>query len=178
PSVVTQAVAKLLGGCKKQGGVLGLDCEWGPSLGGAPPKPVSTLQLSLPDGTAYCFQLLQDPSIIKVRVNIAPVATAHLQVGINVNLDASFLARDYGVKVANTVDVRTHARECWVETPSRSLAGMVFSLLGKELPKDPTIWLSQWSSDLQPAQVQYACLDAFASVLVYLEIEILKDPIR
>ncbi|CAN0581265.1 unnamed protein product, partial [Laminaria digitata] len=105
-------------------------------------------------------QLLQDPSIIKVRVNIA------------------FLARDYGVKVANTVDVRTHARECWVETPPRSLAGMVFSLLGKELLKDPTIQLSQWSSDLQPAQVQYACLDAFASVLVYLEIERLKDPIR
>ncbi|CAN0529214.1 unnamed protein product, partial [Laminaria digitata] len=29
-----------------------------------------------------------------------------------------------------------------------------------------------------PSQVQYACLDAFASVLVYLEIERLKDPIR
>ena len=54
------------------------------------------------------------------------VTTAHLQVGVNVNLDAGFLARDYGVNVANTVDVRTHARECWVETPSRSLADMVF----------------------------------------------------
>lgn len=74
------------------------------------------------------------------------VVTAHLQVGVNVNLDASFLERDYGVKVANTVDLRTHARECWVETPSRSLAGMVSALVGKELPKDPTVRLSRWSS--------------------------------
>ena len=151
------------------------------------------------------------------------VVTSHLQVGVNVNLDAKFLERDYGVEVANTVDLRTHARECWVETPSRSLAGIVSSLLGQELPKDPTIRLSRWSAALTdaqvihvffyrwnyyicyliplspmlfnllgscvnngsfcdslalPSQVQYACLDAFASVLVYLEIEKLKDPIR
>lgn len=79
--------------------------------------------------------------------------TAHLQVGVNVNLDASFLERDYGVKVANTVDLRTHARECWVETPSRSLAGMVSALVGKELPKDPTVRLSRWSSPLTHQQV-------------------------
>ena len=29
-----------------------------------------------------------------------------------------------------------------------------------------------------PSQVRYACLDALASVLVYFEIEKLKDPIR
>lgn len=68
-------------------------------------------------------------------------------------MDANFLERDYGVEVANTVDLRTHARECWVQTPSRSLAGMVSSLLGKELPKDPTIRLSRWSAALTDSQV-------------------------
>lgn len=91
--------------------------------------------------------------VCTLLVFIRSFATAHLQVGVNVNADAGYLARDYGVKVANTVDVRTHARKCWVETPSRSLAGMVSYLLGKELPKDPTIRLSRWSAPLQPQQV-------------------------
>ena len=81
------------------------------------------------------------------------VATAHLQVGVNANLDAEFLARGYGVNVANTVDVRTHERQCWVEKPPRSLAGMVPFFLGEELPKDRTIRLRRWSSLLQPQQV-------------------------
>ena len=57
------------------------------------------------------------------------------QVGVNVNTDASFLNRDYDVEVAATVDLRTHVRERWVATPSRSLAGMVSALMGKELRK-------------------------------------------
>lgn len=71
--------------------------------------------------------------------------SSHLQVGVNVNLDATYLERDYGVQVANTVDLRTFAREGWVETPCRSLAGMTSSLLGKQLPKDPIVRLSRWS---------------------------------
>lgn len=56
-AAVMIAVDDLLGRCSEQGNVLGLDCEWEPSFGGAPPNPVATIQLSLPDGTAYCFQL-------------------------------------------------------------------------------------------------------------------------
>ena len=99
-----------------------------------------------------------------ILVLIRPVATAYLQVGVNVNLDESYLARDYGVKVVNTVDVRTHVRECWADTPSRSLAGMVYSLLGKELPKDPTIRLSRWSSPLQPQHVIFGNSERVSSV--------------
>lgn len=59
-------------------------------------------------------------------------------------MDATYLERDYGVQVANTMDLRTYAREGWVETPCRSLAGMTSSLLGKQLPKDPVVRLSRW----------------------------------
>ena len=88
-SVISLAVADLSGGRDGQDIVLGMDCEWEPSLGGMPPNPVSTVQLSLPSGTAYCFQLqygnekttksdfpealrhlLESPSIKKVRINI------------------------------------------------------------------------------------------------------------
>ena len=89
-SIVWGAVPGLLGGRGSEEIVLGLDCEWGPSLGGMPPNPVSIVQLSLPDGTAYRFQiqcgdkqttkdnfppvlkqLLEDSSIKKVWVNVA-----------------------------------------------------------------------------------------------------------
>ncbi|CAB1098485.1 unnamed protein product [Ectocarpus sp. CCAP 1310/34] len=183
---VDLAVAELAKGCQDQGDVLGLDCEWEPALGGATPNPVSTLQLSLPDGTAYCFHLHRrtnrataTSTIPKVLQSLLENVPSQRYVGVNVNSDASLLERYYGVKVANMIDVRTHARECWVETSSRSLAGMASSLVGKALPKDPTIRLSRWSNpSLTDEQVHIACLDAYASVLVHLEVERRKDPIR
>lgn len=73
--------------------VLGLDCEWEPPVTGQPPNPVATIQLSTPDGTAYCFHLqrgkkktkasdfplalkkiLKQPSIVKVREHFVDVA--------------------------------------------------------------------------------------------------------
>ncbi|CAN0310195.1 unnamed protein product, partial [Laminaria digitata] len=170
PSNIATAVTTLLRGCREQEKVLGLDCEWELSLGGTPPKPVSTVQLSLPDGTAYCFQLQRqlERGKIQTTADNFPKALKQLledpsikKVGVKVNSDAARLARDYKVNVANTVDVATHASKCWVETSSRSLAGMVSSLLGKELPKDPTVRLSSWSSALNNEQI-----------------ERLKDPIR
>ncbi|CAB1106293.1 unnamed protein product [Ectocarpus sp. CCAP 1310/34] len=107
--------------------------------------------------------LLEDPSIAKV--------------GVNINSDATYLEQDYGVEVANTVDLRTCARQSWVETPCRSLAGMTSHLLGRQLPKDPVVRLSRWSAPLADKQVQYACLDAYASVLVYQEVAKFQDPI-
>lgn len=104
------------------------------------------LKFNATEGVCACMHLL-------LMQSVSTASTAHLQVGVNVNLDATFLARDYGVTVKNTADVRAHASECWVETPSRSLAGMVSSLLGKELPKDPTVRLSRWSHRLDDNQV-------------------------
>lgn len=98
---------------------------------------------------------------------IQSVAVARPQVGVKVNSDAARLARDYKVNVANTVDVATHASKCWVETSSRSLAGMVSSLLGKELPKDPTVRLSSWSSALNNEQVLFRIPERVLLVLVF-----------
>lgn len=83
PDAIRDKIAELVEGCGRQGNVLGLDCEWEPSLGGKIPNPVATVQLSLPDGTAALFHLqrgqrnpvfpgslralLEDPSIMKVR---------------------------------------------------------------------------------------------------------------
>lgn len=55
-----------------------------------------------------------------------------------------------------------------METPSRSLAGMTSSLLGKQLPKDPAIRLSRWSASLKDEQVIFLwwCLYCFVGYLV------------
>jgi len=96
---------------------------------------------------------------------------SHVQVGVNVNLDATFLERDYGIEVANTVDLRTHARNCWVEVPPQSLAGMASFLLKKDLPKDPNIRLSRWSAHLSESQVTHVFLvfNSYGHSLVSLE---------
>ncbi|CAM9748150.1 unnamed protein product, partial [Laminaria digitata] len=133
--------------------VVGLDCKWEPALGGKTPNPVSAVQLSLPDGTAALMRRLCFRTPDKLLTQ--PFDVVFLQVGVNVNLDASYLFRDYKVEVANTVDSRTHARQCLVETPSRSLAGMVSALIGKTSRKDSAICLSQWSSyQLTPEQAR------------------------
>jgi len=86
PEAVRLKIAELVRGCGLQGNVVGLDCEWEPALGGKTPNPVSTVQLSLPDGTAALFHLqrkqknpvfpsslqafLENPDIKKVRLRL------------------------------------------------------------------------------------------------------------
>ena len=63
-----------------------------------------------------------------------PFHVGSLQVGVNVNLDASYLFRDHKVEVANTVDLRTYARHCLIETPSSALTDMACDGQPDELP--------------------------------------------
>ena len=67
------------------------------------------------------------------------------RLGVNTKADATYLDE---VKAANTVGALTHAKVCWVQTPSFSLAGIVSSLLGEGLPTDSTFRLSRRSSPL------------------------------
>ena len=67
------------------------------------------------------------------------------RLGVNTKSDATYLDE---VKAANTVGALTHAKACWVQTPSLSLEGIVSSLVGKEVPTDPIFPLSRWSSPL------------------------------
>lgn len=91
--------------------------------------------------------------------------------------DATHIFNDYGVKMANTVDLRTLAKSKLVVTSSWTLAGMTACLLGKQLPKDD-VRFSRWgSANLSDAQRDYAIKDAVASALVYEMIHKNKDPI-
>lgn len=67
------------------------------------------------------------------------------QVGVAVRGDGKRLQRDYGVETCGMVDLRSYARDCWVDLPCRSLAGMTATALGKTLSKDPAVRFSRWS---------------------------------
>ncbi|CAN0212084.1 unnamed protein product, partial [Scytosiphon promiscuus] len=55
---------------------------------------------------------------------------------------------------------------------------MTAAALGKSLSKDPAIRFSRWSTThLTSKQIDYACLDAYAAVLLHAEISKFKDPI-
>ena len=81
----------------------------------------------------------------KVKNQRGVVPGHHGRLRVNTKSDAAYMDE---VNAANTVDALTHTKACWVQTPSLSLAGIVSSLLGKELPTDPTFRLSRWSSPL------------------------------
>ena len=72
----------------------------------------------------------------------------HGRLCLNTKSDATYLDE---VKAANTVDVLTRPKACWVQTPSLSLAGTVSIILGKELPTDLTLF--RWSSPLNAQPV-------------------------
>jgi ribonuclease D len=87
-------------------------------------------------------------------------------VGVGIEGDVKKLTEDYELSVGNAVDLRGLAAEKlgdsrWKNSGVKRLAREV---LGKEIEKPKRITLSRWDNPwLTPAQVQYACLDAFLS---------------
>ncbi|CAB1103500.1 unnamed protein product [Ectocarpus sp. CCAP 1310/34] len=180
---INLAVMEFVEGCKQQGHVLGMDCEWEPPFDGSSEGAVCTLQLALPDGTAYLFHLQRGtrrtrPSTFNRSLKVLLNDPTITKVGVAVKGDGSRLQRDYGVETCGMVDLRSYARTCWVDLPCRSLAGMVATALGKSLSKNPSVRFSRWSqAELTQNQVNYACLDAYAAVVLHAEIGKSKDPI-
>ncbi|CAM9778841.1 unnamed protein product, partial [Pylaiella littoralis] len=143
---------------------------------------VATIQIAPLRGRAFLFHVFKGgsgftketfPATLKSLLEDGTI----IKTGVAINNDASHIFKDYGVIVANTVDLRTLAKSNLIVTSSRTLAGMTASLLGKQLPKD-TVRFSRWGSAiLSGEQRDYAIRDAVASVLLYEKMFVCKDPI-
>ena len=72
---------------------------------------------------------------------------------------------DYGLKVANVVDLRSLAVEMGNrDLRNAGLKGLARAVLGMEIHKPRSVTLSRWDREwLTYEQVQYACIDAFLS---------------
>ncbi|KAK3024355.1 hypothetical protein RJ639_043681 [Escallonia herrerae] len=144
--------------------IVGLDVEWRPNFARNSDNPIATLQLCT---GPHClvFQILHAPS---VPTSLSAFLNNPLYkfVGVGIESDVEKLICDYGLSVANFVDICGLAAEVYGarELKSAGLKVLAQRVLGKELVKPKRVTMSRWDNPwLTPAQVQYACIDAFLS---------------
>jgi hypothetical protein len=104
--------------------------------------------------------LLSDPEFTYTGVGIAGDNTrlAHRDIQVEHFVDSATMAKQ---SLLISKEDSKKAGVC-------SLPGLLANFLRVSLPKDPAIRLSDWSSKtLTPAQIDYGCLDAYASVILF-----------
>jgi len=156
--------------------VVGLDTEWPinykPHVG---EQKTAVIQLCPSVDRCYIFHvsqigsipgplksLLEDASITKVGLNIAGDLWKLHRVFDNISSDVLRNHIDL-CSMANSV---LNTRERW------SLDNLCQHLFSKTLTKDNAVRSSQWDSyPLSNAQLKYAALDAYVSLLAYLELK-------
>ncbi|KAL6997685.1 exodeoxyribonuclease I [Sarracenia purpurea var. burkii] len=144
--------------------IVGLDVEWRPNYGRHRDNPVATLQLCV-GRRCLIFQLIYAPFIPSSLVEFLdnPMYTF---VGVGIDSDAVKLENDYGLWVGTTVELGPLAAQEYGISALRSagLKELARQVLGKEIEKPRDIAMSRWDNErLYPAQVLYACIDAFIS---------------
>ncbi|MCL7030540.1 hypothetical protein MKW94_018045 [Papaver nudicaule] len=154
--------------------VVGLDCEWMADFynkeaefdekGKKIQNKVAVLQLCVAH-SCLIFQFMWSdniPSSLREFLN----NEKFIFVGVGVYEDGYKLSKDYGLKVAKTVDLRKLAAEKFKrkELKEAGLHGLADTVLLQDLPKPRNVTLSKWDACfLTDEQIQYACLDAFVS---------------
>ncbi|TKY73574.1 hypothetical protein E2542_SST02328 [Spatholobus suberectus] len=75
------------------------------------------------------------------------------------------LKNDYGLECNKGIDVSHLAKEKWPDRISRGgLKYLAKELVGLDMEKSKDVCTSEWKSKkLTLAQIQYACIDAYAS---------------
>ncbi|XP_043705096.1 Werner Syndrome-like exonuclease [Telopea speciosissima] len=142
---------------------VGLDCEWRPHAISFMSNKTATLQLCINDKCLILQLFYMDyiPQSIKDFLN-DPTFTF---VGIEVADDAAKLRNEYGLNCSSTADIRQLAKNRW---PSRfrrpGLKDLAFEVVGLRMAKPRNVTMSNWENrELTPAQIEYGCIDAYAS---------------
>ncbi|XP_054804757.1 3'-5' exonuclease-like [Prosopis cineraria] len=142
--------------------VVGLDTEWMPHETTSKMK-AAVLQLCV-ENTCLILQMfyLDDvPENLKKFL----VDSNFTFVGVQVKNDIKKLRDEYGLECGNGVDVLDVAKREWPGRFSCSgLKHLAKELLGLEMKKNKKVTMSEWHvRDLSHEQVEYACIDAYAS---------------
>ncbi|CAI0421195.1 unnamed protein product [Linum tenue] len=144
--------------------VVGLDVEWRPNFSRNMDNPIATLQLCV-GNRCVIFQLIHSPSIPQSLFDFLR-SKDYVFAGVGIDGDVEKLLEDYGLKVANVVDLRQLAASKLgvKELKNAGLKQLAKEVLGKEIAKPKRVQMSRWDNPwLTPVQVQYACIDAFLS---------------
>lgn len=143
--------------------VVGLDTEWMIMRDQNKKMKVAILQLCVED-KCLIFQLFHMDDIPKSLRSFLTHQDFKF-VGVGVELDIKMLKRDYGLECNNGIDVSTLAKTQWPNRfSSFGLKCLAKELVGLNLKKPKEVCTSDWKSkELTNAQIEYACVDAYAS---------------
>lgn len=145
---------------------ISVDCEWdvGSNTG------AHTVQIGLPDGMTFLFQLSQYdrfPRQLKLLLECKTL----IKVGHAVCNEKRKLLEHHGVELGKSLDTGHMAKDRGlVDRRNCSLAELVKILFKCELEKDLDMRLSAWDKKLSKNQKQYAALDAYATISVYMKL--------
>ncbi|WVZ11463.1 hypothetical protein V8G54_015993 [Vigna mungo] len=151
--------------CKQR--VVGLDTEWMHVPKASTKKKFSTkvaiLQLCVED-RCLIVQLFFMKKIPPSLQSFMMDASFEF-VGVGVMNDISMLKKNYGLECNKATDLAMLAKKRWPEKISaESLKYLAKELVGLEMEKSKAVVTSDWKAkELTEAQVQYACIDAYAS---------------
>ncbi|MED6211888.1 hypothetical protein PIB30_077914 [Stylosanthes scabra] len=86
-------------------------------------------------------------------------------VGVGIENDKKRLRNDFGLECKNVIDLATLAGDkCDQTYSSRGLKFLAKELVGLDMKKSKAICISEWNSrELAKDQIEYACIDAYAS---------------
>ncbi|KAH6826453.1 hypothetical protein C2S53_014307 [Perilla frutescens var. hirtella] len=160
-SAWVREISSLYGGIPT---VVGLDVEWRPHHMDNMSNKSATLQLCINNKCLILqlFYMDEIPQSIKGFL-LNPNFTF---VGVQVEEDVMKLRNEYGLDCSRCMDVRAEANARWPGMFSRrpGLKDLARELCGLYMKKPLHVCRSNWEArQLSEAQVEYGCVDAFAS---------------
>lgn len=143
--------------------VVGLDVEWRPHPIRTMKNKSATLQLCI-DTKCLILQLFYMDAIPNLLKDFLKNPSFTF-VGIEVGDDVEKLRDEYGLDCTKYADIREKAKAKWPGRFSRpGLKDLAREVCGLYMPKPKHICLSNWEARiLSSGQVEYACIDAYAS---------------
>ncbi|XP_059279546.1 3'-5' exonuclease-like [Lycium ferocissimum] len=143
--------------------VVGLDIEWRPHEISWMSNKSATLQLCI-DQKCLILQLFyvdQLPESLKDFLK----NTKFIFVGIEVADDVKKLKDEYGLECGKCADIRALAKQRWPGRFRRpGLKDLAWEVASLNMKKPKHVCMSNWEArELNNDQVEYACIDAYAS---------------
>lgn len=143
--------------------IVGLDVEWRPHPIQSMSNKSATLQLCIDDKCLILqlFYMDEIPDSLK-NFLLDPKFTF---VGIEVADDILKLKNEYGLDCSSSSDIRSVAKSMWPWRFRRpGLKDLALEICGLSMKKPKHVCMSNWEArELNNNQVEYACIDAYAS---------------
>ncbi|KAL2468688.1 Polynucleotidyl transferase [Forsythia ovata] len=143
--------------------IVGLDVEWRPHPVRSMSNKSATLQLCI-DEKCLILQLFYMDDIPESLKSFL-LNPKFTYVGIEVADDILKLKNEYGLDCSSSSDIRAVAKNHWPGRFRRpGLKDLALEVCGLNMMKPKHVSMSNWEArELNNAQVEYACIDAYAS---------------